>query len=340
MEDALSDTTARNQRGEWRPAEPIGLPPIFDWPPKPGAATRWFLGFPGYLVPLNGFWFALAVVTWVFLTPELATMATIEPGWIAWLLVRNAGLILAVFGGLHLYLYIRRGQGDHLKFSTEPLATNSRRFLFKDQVRDNMFRSMLYAVPVVTGFEAATYWGFANGYLGWFEINDPVLFWVWFTALAVLCPVIHSAHFYLGHRLLHTAWLYKKVHALHHRNVEVGPWSGLAMHPVEHVIYFSTTVVQWALALHPVNALFQLQFAIFNAAMSHTGFQKVMVGEKLPIDSNSYFHYLHHQFFECNYGGTVVPFDKIFGTHHDGTREAQIAMRERLAAMRRARKEA
>ena len=38
--------------------------------------------------------------------------------------------------------------------------------------------------------------------------------------------------------------------------------------------------------------------------------------------------------------GTVFPLDKIFGTHHDGTREAQIAMRERLAAMRRARKEA
>jgi sterol desaturase/sphingolipid hydroxylase (fatty acid hydroxylase superfamily) len=50
--------------------------------------------------------------------------------------------------------------------------------------------------------------------------------------------------FYFGHRLLHAKFLYKRFHALHHRNVEVGPWSGLAMHPVEHIIYFSTVVVQ------------------------------------------------------------------------------------------------
>ena len=330
----MSEATERNQRGEWRPSAPIGLPPIFAWPPKPGTVFQWFFGFPGYLLPLNAFWFGLALVTWAFFTPELATMASFETGWVAWLLVRNAALVLAVFGGLHLYLYIRKGQGGHLKFATEPLATNSHRFMFKNQVRDNMFRSIVFAVPVITGFEVLTYWGFANGYLGWFEIESPVLFWTWFIALSVLCPVIHSAHFYLGHRLLHTPWLYKKVHALHHRNVEVGPWSGLAMHPVEHVIYFSTVMIQWMLALHPVNMLYQLHFAIFNAAMSHTGFQKVIVGKWLPVDSNSYFHYLHHQYFECNYGGTIAPMDKIFGTHHDGMQEAHIAMRERLATMR------
>ena len=84
MEEALTDTTTRNQRGEWRPEMPIGLPPIFAWPPKPGAAGKWFFGFPGYLLPLNAFWFAVAVLTWTVLTPELSTMATVEPGWIAW----------------------------------------------------------------------------------------------------------------------------------------------------------------------------------------------------------------------------------------------------------------
>ena len=55
------------------------------------------------------------------------------------------------------------------------------------------------------------------------------------------------------------SFLYNRFHALHHRNVEVGPWSGLAMHPVEHLIYLSTLMVQWFIAAHPVNALFQLQ---------------------------------------------------------------------------------
>ena len=43
-----------------------------------------------------------------------------------------------------------------------------------------------------------------------------------------------------------------------------------------------------------------------------------------------YFHYLHHRYFECNYGGDgTVPLDKWFGTWHDGTAESQKLMRGR-----------
>ena len=41
------------------------------------------------------------------------------------------------------------------------------------------------------------------------------------------------------HRLLHWKPLYKHVHYLHHKNVNPNPWSGMAMHPVEIVIYLS-----------------------------------------------------------------------------------------------------
>ena len=153
-------------------------------------------------------------------------------------------------------------------------------------------------------------------------------------ALLILAPVVHAVHFYLGHRLLHARFLYKPVHALHHRNVEVGPWSGLAMHPVEHVIYFSTVVVQWLLALHPVNALYQIHLAAFYPALGHCGFEKLKIGSGLSIDGGGYFHYLHHKYFECNYGGSLAPLDKWFGTFHDGTPEAQAAMRERMRARR------
>jgi len=93
--------------------------------------------------------------------------------------------------------------------------------------------------------------------------------------LLIITPVIHSTHFYFTHRLLHSRVLYQRVHRIHHYNIEVGPFSGLAMHPVELAIYFSTPCVHWLLALHPLNALYQLQFAVFNAAMSHTGYEKI-----------------------------------------------------------------
>ena len=142
--------------------------------------------------------------------------------------------------------------------------------------------------------------------------------------------------FYFGHRLLHAKFLYKRFHDLHHRNVEVGPWSGLATHPVEHIIYFSTVVVQWALALHPVNARFQIQLAAFPPALSHSGYEKLQVNDKLDIEGGAHFHYLHHKHFECNYRGSLTPLDRLFGTFHNGTAEAQKAMMERMRARRRA----
>lgn len=40
-------------------------------------------------------------------------------------------------------------------------------------------------------------------------------------------------------------------------------------------------------------------------------------------------HYLHHRYFECNYGSLEIPWDKWFGSFHDGTVQANESMRER-----------
>lgn len=335
----MAEETAdgRDDRGIWRPESKIAPAPINHWPPRPDAVLHWALRFPGYLWPLNAFWAGVTFITWVWLTPALDSMQSLEPWWIALILGRNFGLVLLLFGGLHLYFYIIKGQGDALRFTTKPFATDSGRFLFRHQVLDNMFRTLISAVPILTAYEVLTYWGFANGVLGYagIEIGE-ALFWGWTVALLVLAPVVHSVHFYFGHRLLHMRALYRRFHSLHHRNVEVGPWSGLAMHPLEHLIYFSTVVVPWLLALHPVNALFQIHIAIFNAATAHTGYEKLKFGSHLAIDGGSHFHDLHHKHFECNYGGSLAALDKLFGTFHDGSIEADTTMRRRLRAIRAA----
>lgn len=323
--------STRNEVGDWRPAARIALPPIYAWPPRPIAVAKWLFGFPGFLWPMNTLTFCITIVTWYYLTPGLEAMKSVEAWWIAILLLRNLALIIMFFGGLHLYLFVFKRQGNELKFSTKPLATNSSRFLFGNQVRDNMFRSLCFGVPIITAFEAMTYWLLANELIGFMPLApNTIAFWSWSVVLLLLAPAIHAIHFYLIHRLLHWRPLYRSVHRIHHYNVEVGPWSGLSMHPVELAIYFSTVCVQWLLALHPVNALFQLHIAIFNAAVSHTGFDKVMIGGKVGMESNNYFHYLHHKNFECNYGSTLAPMDQLFGTFHDGSDEAQQSMRARM----------
>jgi len=170
----------RDSKGVWRPNALIKLPPIYAWPPQPGTVTKWFVGFPGYLWPLNALVFLITIGTWLLLTPELAQMKTLEFWWVGLLLVRNLFLTTAVFGGLHLYLYKFKKQGDKLEFSDRPFA-KKKHFHFGDQVRDNMFRTLCYAVPIFTLYEVATYWFFANGILGFLPFGDnAVSFWIWF----------------------------------------------------------------------------------------------------------------------------------------------------------------
>ena len=52
------------------------------------------------------------------------------------------------------------------------------------------------------------------------------------------------------------------------------------------------------------------------------------------INTKHYLHYLHHRYFECNYGagldGSTIPLDKWFGTLHDGSEEAEQRMMNKL----------
>ena len=141
---------------------------------------------------------------------------------------------------------------------------------------------------------------------------------------------IREIHFYFTHRLLHWRPIYKKIHYLHHKNVNFGPWSGLAMHPIEHLLYFTGVVFHWIVLSHPIHAIFHLQHAALTTLWGHTGFEKLEISKNISIPKASdYFHYLHHRYFECNYGGGTFPLDKLFGSFHDGSDEANLIIRKR-----------
>ena len=322
--------SVRDKSGEWRPTGPIVPAPINDWPPAPVKVFKWLFSWPGFIWPENIFWFSISLFTWFYLTPELATMKTFDLWWVGTIYARNLVFIVLLFGGMHYFLYMRQSQGNRLRFTIKPFPTDNGRFKFRDQVRDNMFHTLVYGVPVFTAYEVVTYWLFANNYIGIFDLSNPLALWTWFVLMLVLGPLIHAAHFYFGHRLLHSKLLYRHFHSLHHNNIQVGPWSGLSMHPVEHIIYFSSVVVQWGLALHPLNALYQIHLAAFQPAPGHSGYEKMSVTAGFELAAGSRFHYQHHKYSECNYGGSLVPLDKWFGTFHDGTVEADAHIREQI----------
>jgi sterol desaturase/sphingolipid hydroxylase (fatty acid hydroxylase superfamily) len=306
----------RNARGEWRPPYPIEYAPVFCWPPKLRAFCKWLFGYPGYIFGWNLVFFFVTLGCWEFLQPDLASCATFRWEWITWLLLRNLALMWLFFGGWHLLLYTLKLQGTERKYNPNWLRTDDARFLFRHQLWDNLIWCNFVGLPIWTAYEVFFTWGYANHKL-------PTVSWadhpVYFVALMTLIPLWREFHFYWIHRLIHWKPIYLRVHYLHHKNVNPGPWSGLAMHPVEHIVYFSVVLLHLVVPSHPLHFLYDMQHVALGPAGGHHGFEGPVLKGKVP--TGSYFHYLHHRYFECNYGESTVPLDKWFGTFRDGLPE-------------------
>ncbi len=316
----------RDRRGEWVPAELPKPGPAFSRPWQIKRAINVIFGFEGILGWQSLVYIGLTVVSWLFLTPDMARMRTFGIGWIAELYLRNAALLLLIAGPLHLRLYVLKAQGDRYKFNAHfPQAGNSK-FLFGSQTWDNVFWCFVSGVTIWTAFEALSLWAYANDILPWVEFRtNPVYCLLLFPFILLF----RQAHFYWTHRLTHWKPYYRAAHYVHHKNVSPGPWSGFSMHPLEHLIYLSGFLLHWILPSHPIHMVYHLLHAGLSPANGHSGFHRVEVRDKPSVKSGDYFHYLHHRYFDCNYGNEGVPLDKWFGSFHDGSPEAHEAMRGR-----------
>jgi sterol desaturase/sphingolipid hydroxylase (fatty acid hydroxylase superfamily) len=319
----VNDSRQHDRSGGWQPPGLIEAAPIFVWPPRPRA----FLGAVfAFLCPWRILYAGIALLTWLFLTPDFANMRTFAVGWIATIFFRNLGLIVLLAGAWHLRLYVQRAQGTDYKYNGRWLASRHPNFLFHNQLLDNIFWTVVSAVPIWSAYEIFTLWAQANGLV-------PVVAWqshpVYCVLLMCFIPLFHEIHFFTIHRLIHWPPLYRSVHQLHHLNVNPGPWSGLAMHPVEHLLYFSGVLLHWIVPSHPLHVLYHLQYTAFSPSQGHSGFGKVVLSERMTLDNDHYFHYLHHRYFKVNYGDPIVPLDKWFGTFHDGSKQADEVMNRR-----------
>lgn len=136
------------------------------------------------------------------------------------------------------------------------------------------------------------------------------------TAWVLLITHWRVIHFYAIHRLMHPwktdkvpdigKYLYRFVHSLHHKSYNPTAFSGTSMHPVESTLYYSAALMAVPFGCHPAIVFACIVDCGVGAWLGHDGFQFPGTGD--------YFHFLHHSHFDCNYGTTIVPLDKWFGT--------------------------
>lgn len=311
------DQDEEAERWNYRPPQPLQLNPLFQWPPDLRGAVKWYRGAWLQITALS-VPFGVAIVVWLFFLPPLEQMQSFAPGWVlrVWLINLVPQALLA--GGLHWWLYMRQGQGMQRKFEKRDLARRNRNFTFGNQVWDNIWWTLGSAITVATVYQVIVLWVMANG---WVPVVDFVSNPVWCVVWMALVPMWSGLHFYWVHRLEHSPRLYHRVHAVHHRNVNTGPWSGISNHWFENTLYFTTYFVHLVIPSHPLHLMFHAMFQQLSPVMSHCGFEKLMKDQSEIARSGDFFHQLHHRYFECNYGTSEIPFDRWFGTFHDGSAE-------------------
>jgi sterol desaturase/sphingolipid hydroxylase (fatty acid hydroxylase superfamily) len=323
MDDSLYGV--RNKRGDWTPNGHTEIAPFWAWPPNLLKVLKWV---PGYLFPWNALHIATALLWWYAVVPDVETLKTLSWGWPARLLLVNWVACFLFYGFFEWRLYKRKSQGTRFKYHHKfPAEQPSDVFWFRNQNIDNFLRSFLISIPLWTVVQVTFLWVFANGYAPWLSWADHP---VYLAALVLLAPAIHEVHFYVIHRLIHTGWLYKVIHSIHHNSVNPSPWSSLSMHPVEAYLYHAVALWHLVIPSNPVVAMIQLHMAGFGAVNGHIGFEKMELGEDSAMNSHAYTHYLHHKYFEVNFGGDgLVPLDKWLGTWHDGSKDGDRQMQAR-----------
>lgn len=307
------------------PPLPLKMAPWFDKPRNVRTiALHWLRMWHPRNMPI--WYLLLAVIIWFYFTPSLSRATEFRFDWIFEIWLRDMVLMLVIAGGTHLYLHTFKTQGDKLRYDKRPLEKNSKRFHFGNQVRDNMFWTLTTGIAIWTFWESLLLWGFANGYATLITLeSNPV----WFIVLLLAMPLWSYLFFDAQHRMLHHPFLYKHVHSWHHKNKNMGPWSGLAMHPVEQFILMSDTLIFFVISCHPVHVIYDLIFHGIGAPLSHTGYDKLQLGKRLQLNVGDFYHQLHHRFVDTNHGTQDTPFDIWYGTVHDGTQEATLALKAR-----------
>lgn len=142
---------------------------------------------------------------------------------------------------------------------------------------------------------------------GWDPTAGPAAWWVVLLQLIGM-GLITEVLFFAGHRWLHTKWLYRRVHAVHHRFRAPTAWSAQYAHPFEYAIG-NVLPIGLPMVLLAPDLLTIVLFGVLtllNTQLVHSGYQ-------LPIAPWSIPHDLHHYRVRVNYGSLGI-MDRLFGS--------------------------
>ncbi|MDX1499717.1 MAG: sterol desaturase family protein [Woeseiaceae bacterium] len=135
--------------------------------------------------------------------------------------------------------------------------------------------------------------------------------------------LLHDTYFYWAHRLMHTRWLFRRVHRLHHRSRTPTPWAAYAFAPPEALLEAAIMpLAALAMPMHELSALLFVTHMIIRNVIGHAGVElfpawwlRVPV---LRLVTTTTHHDLHHSSGRWNFGLYFTWWDRWMGTEHPG----------------------
>jgi lathosterol oxidase len=231
------------------------------------------------------------------LTHAVATL----PG--TFLLLSIAGLLfmLPLVLGSYFVFFVWHKRRFHPRFVAD-VATNR--------------RALVLSVLNVVGSAALTspvHWLIIGGHTRvYYSIADRG--WGWFVTSIVLYLVVVETTVYWIHRALHTRWLYKHVHRLHHEHRVPTPLSSYSFHPLDAFLQ--------AVPQHLFVLFVPVHLGVYVVFLSFTAVWTVLIHDRVPFVhwrgiNNTDHHTVHHWFQKYNLGQFFTLWDRLGGTYRD-----------------------
>jgi Delta7-sterol 5-desaturase len=143
--------------------------------------------------------------------------------------------------------------------------------------------------------------------------------WPMIAVTFVVLLIFNDAWFYFWHRLLHHPKLFLRVHSVHHKSVDVNPFSSYSFHWFEGLILgaWILPVALFAPIYLPMLGVMH-GIGLANNVMSHLGYEFlpkwILRVPLLRWMNTSTFHNLHHTSSRGNYALMFRFWDRMLGT--------------------------
>jgi lathosterol oxidase len=177
----------------------------------------------------------------------------------------------------------------------------------KGQIKKEVLRS-LRSMAIFGGYGVLTVEAFRAGWIGvaWDATLPRTLIEI------VVLFVWNEVHFFACHRLLHTRWLYRHVHRIHHESIPPTPFSIFSFHWFEAFLLGSVMILAMLLKTFSLWAL--LSLPVFSALFNTIGHWNYNLFAGTNRRSASAEHSRHHQRVTGNYGFYLPYLDRMFQT--------------------------